>query len=223
MDIFGRLSDYDVFAYLPQGFMALAACDFLFGTQFVIAGDWDVPTGALVVFLSYVAGHVAATPSSVLMERVLAWWLIGRPSRYLLPSAKPRWICRVLFPEYTSPLPSGIQKSVHEKMSPKSIGGSASGEDYFWEAYPLAKRDEHAKLRMERFHNLYSFCRNVSFILGSTACIAWFQYFTADYVLPKEKIVLIWAVSVGSVVMFQRYLKFMRLFSVEVFVTYSKL
>jgi len=70
MNVIDRFTDYDVLAYLPQGYLVLAATDYIFGTSFVLHSDWKVSEGFLVFFAAYVAGHLVANPSSLLFERL---------------------------------------------------------------------------------------------------------------------------------------------------------
>ena len=103
MDAFNRLSDYDVFAYLPQGFFALAAIDYLFGTAFVIHASWDVPKVVLVIFSAYAGGHIIASPSSRFIERWLVHGIMGQPALHLLKAEKkPKFWGWVFNENYTT-------------------------------------------------------------------------------------------------------------------------
>lgn len=167
MDIFGRLSDYDVFAYLPQGFFVLAAFDFFFGTSFVIHASWDVPTGVFVLFLSYAAGHLVAGPASRILEAGIVHDMLKPPSVHLLsPEQRASWLLRSLLPAYFSPLSRPTRACVQAALA--KAGTGLHGDEAYWVAYTVAKRDAQAKPRLENFLNVYGFCRNLSFIAAVT-------------------------------------------------------
>ncbi|MER8942500.1 hypothetical protein NKH82_23855 [Mesorhizobium sp. M0915] len=131
MDIFGRLSDYDVFAYLPQGFFVLAAFDFFFGTSFVIHASWDVPTGVFVLFLSYAAGHLVAGPASRILEAGIVHDMLKPPSVHLLsPEQRASWLLRSLLPAYFSPLSRPTRACVQAALA--KAGTGLHGEWRHW-------------------------------------------------------------------------------------------
>ncbi|MEO1018992.1 MAG: hypothetical protein AAFY56_15055 [Pseudomonadota bacterium] len=225
MDLFKRFSDYDVFAYLPQGFLALAAVDYLFATNFVLNGGWDVPKGFLIMFGAYIIGHLIASPSSKIIEKWVVRGFMKQPATHLLTSKTTPWVLRVIFADYYTPLSEPLRREVLNKMGSEDPD-RIPGETLFWKAYPLAKRDEHAKDRMGSFINLYGFCRNVCFVSGLTALTLFVQLGWGKWVshIPpdNEKIAVAVILSIVSFMMFQRYLKFHRLYSVEVFTTFAK-
>ena len=69
---------------------------------------------------------------------------------------------------------------------------------------------------MESFLRLYGFCRNISFVAFVVALIFLF-YPSASFGLPANSPVPALAALLISLVMFHRYLKFLRLYSFEVF------
>ncbi len=226
MDLFKRFSDYDVFAYLPQGFMALAAVDYLFETKIVLNAGWDVPKGLLIVFGAYVVGHLIANPSAKIIERWVVRGLMKQPSIHLLSDKKGPRILRMIFADYYTPLSEPLRKEVLEKLGVKDPN-QVDGETLFWTAYPLAKRDEYTKERMSTFINLYGFCRNICFIAGLTALalvvlLGWAKWVSGNP-LDSDKIAVAISLAAVAFMMFQRYLKFFRLYSVEVFIGFAKM
>ncbi|AZO69953.1 hypothetical protein [Mesorhizobium sp. M1D.F.Ca.ET.043.01.1.1] len=224
MDVFGRLSDYDVFAYLPQGFFVLAAADFFFGTSFVIHANWDVSTGVFVLFLSYAAGHLVAGPASRLLEAGIVHDMLKPPSVHLLlaePSASQ--LSQFLLPSYFSPLSRTMRARVQTAL--EKAGSDLRGDEAYWVAYSVAKRDEHAKPRLANFLNVYGFCRNLSFIAAVTAELLFVQAWVAPRLDTFGSAAHEFAAAVGfaliSFQLFKRYLKFYRLYSIEVFVTFA--
>lgn len=225
MDLFKRLSDYDVFAYLPQGFMALAAVDYLFGSQFILNAGWDVPKGFLTIFAAYVVGHLIASPSARIIERWLVGCLMKEPAIHLLSDQHAPLILRIIFAEYYTPFENILRKKILEKLGVEDQE-SIRGETLFWMAYPSAKRDEHAKDRMSTFLNLYGFCRNVCFVSALTSFVIFMQLGWEKWInaipVSDEKTVVAIVLVVTSFMMFQRYLKFYRHYSIEVFTTFEK-
>jgi hypothetical protein len=225
MNFFDRLTDYDLIAYLPQGFLVLVALDYIAGTNFVLTADWNTTRGILIAIVAYIAGHIAATPSSALLERHLVTKWLMPPSITLLSDKKPHSFKASLFPDYYTPLADVMRSTVLAKLGLTSISG-ANGEDIFWRAYPVATKDENARKRMATFLNLYGFCRNVSFISAATSValliqILWVK-FVYGYDVDFERVEVALILIVVSFAMFQRYLKFYRLYSVEVFKAYAQ-
>lgn len=224
MDIFGRLSDYDVFAYLPQGFFVLAAFDFFFGTSFVIHAAWDVPTGVFVLFLSYAAGHLVAGPASRLFEAGIVHDMLKPPSVHLLlAEPKASWLLRSLLPAYFTPLSRPTRARVQAAL--EKAGTGLYGDDAYWVAYTVAKRDDHAKPRLENFLNVYGFCRNLSFIAAVTAELLLVQALVAPrldtFGSAAQEVMVATGFALISFQLFKRYLKFYRLYSIEVFVAFA--
>jgi hypothetical protein len=226
MNFFDRLSDYDVFAYLPQGFLVLAAIDYLVGTNFVLNANWDVTKGLLVVFVAYIAGHIAASPSSAILERWLVAKYLKPPSINLLSLKKYKLATRLFFSDYYTPLKDPLRSDVLKKLNLTTVGG-IDGERIFWTTYPVATKDEYARTRMATFLNLYGFCRNVSFIAGTVALLLLVQTIwmkvVDGYYIDIERIEVAIALVIVAFAMFQRYLKFFRLYSVEVFKAFAQL
>ncbi|WP_300296866.1 hypothetical protein [Ferrovibrio sp.] len=227
MDKLGGLSDFDIFAYLATGLAAMAACDLVFATHWVIGASWSLSEGLITLPLGYVLGHILAGPAGFLIERHLVPKLLGEPKR-LLFAEQPQggWPRRTLLLEYYTPLDDGLRRRVTERAAREHKPAEA-GEALFWTAYAVAKRDELAFRRMEIFIKLYSFCRNIAFVaamatvafLGAAACLWWRQGWS-DMVSGKLWLALLAAaIAFGMLI---RYLKFLRLYTVEVFVAYSE-
>lgn len=225
MDLFNRLSDYDVFAYLPQGFLAFAAIDYVFGTAIILNAGWDVPTGFLVVFMAYAMGHIIAGPSSFVLERWLVHRVLGEPVVHLLPEKGSKRPLSSLFPAYHEPLAEPVREAVAAKLEASGSHADKS-QSKFWTAYPIAKKDEPTRVRLGSFLNMYGFCRNVSFVALSAGVAV-----IGKTALQSQQAEGVWSwpdfwIGAGLILvafaMFQRFLKFYRLYSVEVFVTFSQ-
>jgi hypothetical protein len=228
MDKVLRFSDYDVFAYILSGLDAMLIWDLLSGTHWIISAQWNVSDGVAIVLASYIFGHVVAWPAAWLIERRFVAHVLGRPSKALFSrDMRKTRIKRCLFPDYFTPLDEGIIERVEAKADG---GGKSNGSDQglFWKAFARAKRDPSTYARMEVFLKLYGFCRNIAFVglIGGTTLLidsARIALLRGSASIPEHR----WgwcAISllVGIAMLF-RFLKFYRLYSIEVFIGYAEL
>lgn len=226
MNFLGRLSDYDIFAYLPQGLFALAAVDYIAGTKFVLGVDWDVADGLLTLITAYVAGHLVAAPASKLIERWIVRKMMDQPAEVLLAKKTRGWLSGFLFADYYTPLAEPVREDVLKKMGDIDPE-TADGEDLFWRAYPTVKQDQATVARLSGFLNLYGFSRNLCFVAGATSLALAVQNGWSTWIMSVnvdgERWVVAACLVVVSYLLFQRYLKFHRLYSVEVFTTFAKI
>lgn len=221
MDRLLRFSDYDVFAYIASGAAALALTDLIFATQFILGVEWSVSQGLLTIVATYVLGHIIATPSAWLIERVLVRKLLKSPSENLMgtqPSAGwRRFLARTLLGDFYTPFDIGTRSRLQTIMAANNV---APGEPLFWLAFPEAKTDPIAYGRMVSFLNLYGFSRNMAFVLiaGGLACII-----ASALGMPNGDAQLQWGPisMLAGFGMFHRYLKFYRLYAVEVLTTFA--
>lgn len=227
MDKLLRFSDYDVFAYLASGFAALAGWDLLFATGYVIGAQWSVSSGTITIVAAYVIGQIIASPAAWLIERQLVRRALGHPTAMLMRteplSGWRKWASHIALAEYYRPLETAVADSLRAFMTTKGI---SSGEGVFWQAFPIAKSSPMATARMDAFLRLYGFCRNIAFVafatglgLATKLTLHWRSTGwdgDADVMAMYSGVSLL--VAVG---MLHRYLKFHRLFSVEVLVTFA--
>lgn len=209
--------DYDFWAYLSSGFLFLFCVDHVTGTGLFAKEQWTVIQGAIVVSAAYVVGHLAASISSMLFERILVGRVLGPPRLVLFDAAKTPRLVRMLMPGYFQPLPENARNKALEKGS--ALGIQGPGEDLFWPAYDVAKNNPTTKERLQSFLNQYGFCRNVALVALADAAIlaASHQWFCA----PRENLAYAIAAAVIGVGMLFRYLKFYRLYAVEVFTSFA--
>lgn len=229
MDKLARFSDYDVFAYVASGLAALVVWDIGFATHYVLGAEWTVASGALTIAAAYIVGQILASPSGWLIERQFVHHVLFRPSVVLLDSRPIGWrrLLKVtLLQDYYTPLDGGLRRRIRERATTER-GQEVSGEAVFWCAYPVAKKDSTAYVRMDGFLKLYGFCRNMAFVglfgallVAGDAVLEWMRSGWAAHVEQQLRWALI-AVLIG-VGMLHRYLKFFRLYGVEVFIAYSE-
>lgn len=194
-------SEYDFFGYLASGFLLLVA----------VAVHWPMPPlpfaseaglAAIVLVLSYMAGHVVATVSSAILEAGVVSKLLGDPVHNLLGEPVPRTV-RGLFPGYSEPLPVVSRGRVKKKLTELTI--PATLEEVATHGFPLAGAIPAVAARMATFLNLYGFARNATVTLAACGLLL----FGSD--LPRAHYFAL-ALILLAVGMLYRYLKFYRLY-----------
>ena len=212
-------SIYDFFGYLGAGTLALFAG--FFAVQGFDAFDIDLNLSqmTLLIIAAYITGHVVAAISSFLLERQLTRGFIGSPTKLLFGETDPEgW--RKIFGAYHVPLPAKIRQLVLDKAE-KKADIVKSGESLFYHCFGVVRQDEYPRERLATFLNLYGFSRNVamaSLLAGVILVVA--ALFNEE--VPSVELWIGSAASfLVSVVMYFRYLKFYRQYSVELYVTYA--
>jgi len=206
-------SPYDFFGYLASGFLLVLVVDFVTHAGWLVHGA--TPTVLAMAFwtaAAYVVGQILATPSAWLLESVFVGRVLGRPEKILLGARAARltW----LFPGYAAPLPTAIKARVVRKAEDLA----SDPEALFLHAAAQARNQPGAAARMGTFLNLYGFCRNVSFTLVlSAALLVGTAIVTGD---PQARWMAAVA-AVGSIGMFYRYLKFLRLHGAELLLAFE--
>ena len=222
-----RFADYDVFAYLASGFTALAGWDLLFATEYVIGAQWSVSSGTITLVAAYVIGQIIASPAAWLIERQLVRRALGHPTSVLIRteplSGWRKWASHFTLAEYYRPLETSVGERLRELMTAKGI---SSSEGLFWQAFSVAKSSTSAAVRMDTFLRLYGFCRNMAFVtfatgIGLAAKLALHWRNTGWDDDAEVMAVYFGTCILVAIGMLHRYLKFHRLFSVEVLVTFA--
>lgn len=205
---------YDFIAYLSSGGVVVATVDYLFGKQWLAAEKIAPGIVLLLLFMSYISGHVVAHFSSLLLEQGLVARVLGRPSKILMGG---KGCCSGLFPGYFKALPDETQKRIREKAAARNFEGE--GEALFGHVFGVVTKEEAALKRIEEFRNLYGFSRNMAFVFLLTAIPLMVG---SQWDKPSSVWWGITAAFVG-IVMLYRYLKFFRQFSYRMFLSYSEL
>jgi hypothetical protein len=210
-------TSYDFWAYLSAGFLLLFALDQVSSTRLLMRESWTVVQAVIAVISAYAVGQLVASLSSLLLERGLVGRLLGYPRSVLFDKAKAWLWVRRLMPTYFESLPPATQRSALQRA--EKAGVMSSGEALFWPAYAHARATPIVMGRLENFLNLYGFCRNMALVAFIDAALLYWSYLRPNG--PDEH--LLWArlaLLVGIGMTF-RYLKFYRLFAVEVFSSYA--
>jgi hypothetical protein len=214
-------SVYDFFGYLAAGFLLMAAGVAAFVGEEPLHDNPSIAVGILLVIIAYILGQVLANLSGYLFEAILLDKLIGRPTDHLFASELGPM--SRLFPGYYRPLPKTTQARVLERAE-RASGIDSPGPALFFHCHALVKKEEVANERMNTFLNLYGFCRNSCMaLLVATPLLA------IGTALGSAETGVVgpgwWLLggALGAIGLFYRYLKFFRLYAVEVFVSYAEL
>lgn len=203
-------SVYDFFGYLASGFVLVAAVDRSFDCGWLLGRSLDLASGILLVVAAYILGHVIASLSSFLLEwKVTRGWL-GPPEEKLFGGEANRLRARLL-PGYHRPLPEKTRERVLQRAEEKA-GIGEPGRALFLHCHSVVKREQVVLARLNSFLYLYGFCRNVS----AASLLA------APVLLVGGELWWALAATVVAAAMFQRYLKFFRHYTAEVFVSYAE-
>jgi|688.fasta_scaffold39672_3 hypothetical protein len=214
-------SDYDFFGYLASGAMFLCVYDYVYngGTQIILHKDW-LPAQVFMIFLAaYVAGHIIASISSLLVEKLLIQKVIGCPEILFFASSPPKgWkgILSMFWIDYCLPADKELQKKVLDIASKSQI--TSPGRALFHAAHNFAKTISVVKVRMDSFLNIYGFCRNISMMAFISLLMLLVKATNTDSVTDWQY--CFWAL-VTCMGMFYRYLKFYKHYTWEVLTTFA--
>jgi hypothetical protein len=210
------LTDFDFWAFLTSGAVMLAAADRVFGLGWMARENWTFVQVGLAAALAYVVGHVVAEIASRLLEGWLVQRVLGTPSKLLLATDAPRPRGYWLYSSYFNPVSPDLRARIDRRAARSDPPLEANA--LYTTAYILARRDTLAAGRLSTFQNQYSMCRNVclaSFLAAPALAVAGLHAGR-----PAD---LWWAAAalVVAAVMLIRFLKYYRLFSVEVLNAYA--
>jgi hypothetical protein len=210
-------NSYDFWAYLSAGFLFLFALDQVAATELLMRENWTIVQGVIAVSCAYTVGQIVESMSSWLFEKLLVGKVLGYPSAVLFGKTKAsRWVHKLL-PGYFEQLPGATQKAVRDKG--KQVGVPFPGEALFWPAFANARTTPAIMNRLDIFLNLSGFCRNVALVAFIDAVLLYWSYLRTNG--PHEH--RLWACIALAVCigMIPRYLKYFRLYGVEVFTSYA--
>ena len=216
------LSVYDFFGYLASGFILLLSVNIAFSQDWLFKSDQNLVMGLSLIFVAYIIGHAVAHLSWAILEEWFVRKVLHSPEETLfIDEYQSRW--KRIFPCFYKPLPSETQKIVFEKTKKANI--SSPGQGLFFHCHPIVMRDSAARERLSSFLNLYGFSRNLVLAGFLSSLILLIGSFRDIWSKPRvfHPDTLGWSLVsiVIAVVMFYRYLKFFRLYTIEVFRTYA--
>ncbi len=224
MDFLKRLSDYDLFGYLPAGLVVMAFLQYMIIPDASFGADLTAFEIILWLIFAYAIGHLVAIPSARLLERGLVKGLLGHPMLFLTGQIRSGILQRMFFPGFGEPLDEFTLAKVNAKIAAANVD-PMDGEAMFGAAYLAARSDEYTKGRIAAFSNLYGFCRNMTtaglfmcLVLLGTLIAAKFNRATA----PGGTLVVLAFAAILTYGMLLRFLKFYRLYGREILVNYAK-
>lgn len=214
---------YDFFGCLSAGFVFLAAGDYAFDRQWLLADQLGLVSGVFWTVAAYITGHILANMAGWMLETKLVRDVLRSPEETLFWVDKPRgW--RRLFPGHHRALPKETRDRILHKAD-RRAGIKEPGRALFFHCFGVVIHDQATRERLETFLNLYGFCRNVclALLLSAGALIlgavsdSWRESGVGEHIW--------WAIPaalIAAIGMLYRYLKFFRDYTVEVFRSYAE-
>jgi hypothetical protein len=178
------------------------------------------------IIIAYVLGHVSGQISSTLLEKGLVKRGLGYPSSVLFRNEArdardlTPWQKRLkwLFPGYFEPLPKEICDIVRKNV--KKNAGIARHSARFMYCDARVKRNDLTAAALTIFLGLYGFARNVC-IASAAAAGLLVVGAIAHHENWDLKLWLAGAAVVIAVFLLYRYLKFLRVYALEMFSAYA--
>lgn len=225
------------FGYISNGIISVLIIDMVYLQQLLTGpGTGDFTGGIILLGLAYIFGQIASGGASWVIENFILRTIIGVPTGYLLdlwPKDSPRRILRYLPWRY--PNAWGRARIDGVLNYAKSNGfKTQSPIDLFGALYADYLHGAKDQSRLHTIRNQYHFARNISFTLMFWGLVLfasafWFgldelrfehmRKLGRDVTSHTESVSLWWisgaCIFVG-LVMFPRYLKFVKLFHEEV-------
>jgi len=180
--------------------------DFIAGED----GSFSFLPFLVLIILLYLAGHIIASISSFLLEKLLVERFIGYPSKNLLNKEikKHGKIKRFLFGPFLQPLDAGFIADF-ERVIEIRFGKNLSLSNYFWLCFTdIARYAPIGYKRVIHFLNLYGFARNVSMCFFT---YIGFRIVILNWVLGSNlnsyNYLILGAYFIIGIIMFYNYLK----------------
>ena len=213
-------SVYDFFGNLSAGFLLMVAVVAAFLGEEALGDNPSAIVAILLVVLAYAIGQVIANLSGFLFEATVLGRLLGRPTEHLFAGGRTRFAR--LFPGYFRELPTETQARVLGRAR-DAAGIAETGQALFYHCHALVKKEEVTNERLNTFLNLYGFCRNcaMALVVAVPLLALGISLGSAETGLLAPGWWLLGG-TLGAVGLFYRYLKFFRLYAVEVYVSYSE-
>lgn len=210
-------SSYDFWAYLSAGFFLLFGIDQAFSMGLLMRESWTVTQAVMAFSAAYAGGQLVAGFSSFVFEKLLVGRILGYPRDVLFCEyVAPRWL-RSIVPGYFSVLPPPVRTAILEKGV--AAGVSSGSDALFWLAFSNIRSVSYVVSRLDNFLNLYGFCRNVACVAFIDALLFYWSYCRGGLSVD----LLLWSrlALVAGVGFTLRYLKFYRLYAVEIFTSFA--
>lgn len=209
-------SDYDFWGYLASGAILLAGVDYACNAGRLIGeAQWSAAEITLAILAVYLAGHVIASASGLLVEGFIGNSLLRSPNPVLLGFEKrgpiQSTLARLIIGRYYQPLPQSMREKIFAATR-RTMGDEAtkSADSIFQLAFCKARESEDTRARIDSFRNQYGFCRNLALTCFVVAPLIFAQRNDAT------SVAIAWSLIGVGVVMLLRFLKFYSHFCAEV-------
>jgi hypothetical protein len=210
------LTDYDFYAYVLVGFLALICADYAFvdGIWLIYDVRWTVIYGIGVVLTAYILGQVISMLAALILEKWIVCRRFGPPRDYLLGARKtiPKLVGLIngLSASHNSPaLPTAIAKKAIQNAASALgqeyrafLANDTHTEEVFQFGYSVGRGREDTCRRLDRDRREYEFSRNLAFLSFFSGPILLF--WPSGAYAPWLGIIII-ALSVFMFVRFVRY------------------
>ena len=209
---------YDVFAYLSSGFFVIASADLALPGNWVVNAKLSAIQGVVWIVVAYITGHVMAQISANLLEKGLVKHILHPPEDSLF--AKPGGKLRGLFPGYFESMPREIRLLVLRRA--KAEAGIRRVGRALFVCDAKARKESAAATHLTIFLGMYGFARNVcvAALVSTGVFIVGIIGYDADL---QTTVFLACATFVVAGFLLYRYLKFLRVYALEVFTAYAAL
>lgn len=218
-------SVYDFFGYLSAGFLTIIAFEYAFGSTDVLHTEHTVAFGFAIVVVAYMVGHTVAHLSSAIFENGIVRKVLKSPEHHLLKTEADTTLMAKLLPGHFTPLPKDSQSRIVRKAEKYEINPFTRA--FFFHCHSIVKNDSATLDRLNTFLNLYGFARNMAMALLLSAIVlvisaGYHEFICQSQEKPENLLVYTVLALIASFFMFLRYLKFFRIYTMEVFLTYAE-
>lgn len=216
MDAKLPFTTFDFWAYLSAGFLLLFVVDYVVGTALLSRESWPIVQAVVALSVAYVVGQLVASISAMFFERLIVGKVLGYPRDVLFGKAKASRLIQATMPDYFRPLPETVQSAALRRAS--ELGVEDPGETLFLAAYSNARDIPVVMAKVDTFLTQYNFCRNIALVALADSAILFWSHFSGT--AAQENLYYAWFALIVGVGMSFRYLKYFRLFSVEIYASY---
>jgi hypothetical protein len=171
-------TDFDFYAYVLAGFLALVCFDYAFldGAWLLHDVNWTIAYGAGVVASSYIAGQIVSMIASFTLEKQVVCKWIGPPREYLLGvrtnvPTLVRFINGLSASHISPTLPSAIATKAMQNAAvalgeqfEDFRGKDTRSEEVFQYGYAIGRCHEDTCRRLDRDRREYELSRNLALV-----------------------------------------------------------
>ena len=229
---------YDIFAYLSSGFFVIGAADYAFPGTWLIDAKLNTAHVFLWIVVAYVLGHMIAQISATILEKGLVKHVLGYPTSVLFRTPQEKktetrrqrllrlfnqeeWHVRRFFPGYSEPLPPQVCDLVRKTVDKDGVDITDHAALFMY-CDARVKTDEETGALLTIFLGLYGFARNVC-ISATLAAVLLLAGAVLHHENWETKLWLSAGAAAIAVFLLYRYLKFFRVYALEVFSAYAAL